>query len=358
MDKKNVFFIMPFTEEFFEVFETIKMKFSDEFEFSHAGEEGNQQNILKDIIQPIFEADVIVADLTNLNPNVMYELGIAHALNKKTITITQDELSSLPFDLKQYRAKDYNTHYKKFDQLVEYLKTNLRGAIDNSVIYGNPVKDFLKMTDNIDIPLFSEKTDIDLESDTENGFLDFMAGIEADSEKLAMNINDMTSEMDEMNRGIQATAENITKAQKNGGSSTASFVRKETKKAARFIEDFSRKLSIHNRDMALLWDEIEKNSIGLIENPFAGREENRENLANYLSSLYKMKKSAKFSADAIESLKGNLDTIVGLERSMNQAIRFAKDDLTTYVVFTERIGKSIEKILQRAKVVVGEICLK
>ena len=88
MDKKKVFVIMPFQEEFFEVYEMLKMKFSDRFEFSNAGDEANQQNILKDIIQPIFEADVVIADLTGLNANVMYELGLAHSFNKKTIVIT------------------------------------------------------------------------------------------------------------------------------------------------------------------------------------------------------------------------------------------------------------------------------
>ena len=51
-------------------------------EFSHAGEEGNQQNILKDIIQPIYEADVIIADLTGLNPNVLYDLAEINYISK------------------------------------------------------------------------------------------------------------------------------------------------------------------------------------------------------------------------------------------------------------------------------------
>lgn len=100
MEKKKVFVIMPFQDQFFEVYEMLKMQFADSFEFTNAADEGNQQNILKDIVQPIYEADVVIADLTGLNPNVMYELGLAHSFNKKTITITQDELSTLPFDLK------------------------------------------------------------------------------------------------------------------------------------------------------------------------------------------------------------------------------------------------------------------
>ena len=80
---------------------------------------------MRDIIEPIYKADVVIADLTGLNPNVMYELGIAHTFNKKTIIITKDDLSKLPFDLKQYRAKDYSIHFKKFAELIEYLKVNM-----------------------------------------------------------------------------------------------------------------------------------------------------------------------------------------------------------------------------------------
>lgn len=47
MEKKKVFVIMPFQNKFFEVYEMLKMKFSDRFEFNNAGEESNQQNILK-----------------------------------------------------------------------------------------------------------------------------------------------------------------------------------------------------------------------------------------------------------------------------------------------------------------------
>ena len=64
--KKNVFVIMPFQEEFFEMYEMLKMEFADNYEFTNAGEEGNQQNILRDIIEPIYQSDIVIADLTGL----------------------------------------------------------------------------------------------------------------------------------------------------------------------------------------------------------------------------------------------------------------------------------------------------
>ena len=142
MEKSKVFVIMPFSDDFFESYEMLKEHFQDDFEFSHAGDEDNQQNILADIISPIYAADVILADLTGLNPNVMYELGLAHSFNKKTIIITRDDLGKLPFDLKQYRAKDYSTHFKKFFDLIEYLEKNLRGAVNGTVVFSKTVSHF------------------------------------------------------------------------------------------------------------------------------------------------------------------------------------------------------------------------
>jgi hypothetical protein len=64
MTKAKVFVIMPFGDVYFEIYETLKRRFEADFDFSNAVEENNQQNILKDIIQPIFEADIVLADLT------------------------------------------------------------------------------------------------------------------------------------------------------------------------------------------------------------------------------------------------------------------------------------------------------
>ena len=60
MDKTKVFVIMPFTDDFFESYEMIKEHFNEDFEFSHAGNEDNQQNILADIIPPIYFTTSIV----------------------------------------------------------------------------------------------------------------------------------------------------------------------------------------------------------------------------------------------------------------------------------------------------------
>jgi hypothetical protein len=64
--------------------------------------------ILQDITRSIVESDVIVADITPTNPNVFYELGYAHALQKPTILLANRQLEKLPFDIGGYRVIFYD----------------------------------------------------------------------------------------------------------------------------------------------------------------------------------------------------------------------------------------------------------
>jgi Hsp70 protein len=60
-----------------------------------------------DIWERINRARFLIADLTGQNPNVFYELGIAHALGKDVLLLTQD-MAHVPFDLKALRYILYN----------------------------------------------------------------------------------------------------------------------------------------------------------------------------------------------------------------------------------------------------------
>lgn len=65
-------------------------------------------NIIDTILRAIAQSEYIVADLTGLNANVFYELGIAHSAKDpdKVVLLTQD-LDQLPFDLRQLRCISY-----------------------------------------------------------------------------------------------------------------------------------------------------------------------------------------------------------------------------------------------------------
>ncbi|MFP5318130.1 MAG: hypothetical protein ACLGI2_07515 [Acidimicrobiia bacterium] len=62
--------------------------------------------ITKDVILRLAHADLVVADLTDLNPNVFYELGVRHALRGSGTVMLLDEgrTEAVPFDLTAYRV--------------------------------------------------------------------------------------------------------------------------------------------------------------------------------------------------------------------------------------------------------------
>ena len=64
--------------------------------------------VTEHIVKSTYGADVVIADLTNNNPNVMYELGLAHAFAKPVIMLVQ-EIDQTPFDLQTYRLVEYHT---------------------------------------------------------------------------------------------------------------------------------------------------------------------------------------------------------------------------------------------------------
>ena len=352
MEKSKVFMIMPFQESFFEIYEMLKEKFGDKFEFSHAGDDvATQQNILKDIVQMIYDADVVIADLTDLNSNVFYELGVAHAFNKKVVLITQN-ISQLPFDIKSYRATEYSVHFKSFDNLIKELDKYLNGAIDDSVAFGNPVSDFLVTLDGT-LP-FKPHSKAD-ETFGESGFIDYMADIEEKIETFSETLSQMTEDLNDMTSNIGKGTSDIERVQKTGGSGTASFVRKVAKKVADSIGVFSTQVKEHNEVYLKLWPEIEANCLGLIESKHVDTPENKEGLISFLKSLNTMKDAALTASGQTNDMLATFTALKGMQRSLNQSISSLELDLKKFIEFSIQMGASIDRIIGKSKFVVGDI---
>lgn len=77
------------------------------------------------VITSILDADLVVANLTGTNPNVMYELCLRHAIAKPVIHICEAG-TDLPFDIKDSRTIFYRNDMLGVDELKEALETMLR----------------------------------------------------------------------------------------------------------------------------------------------------------------------------------------------------------------------------------------
>jgi len=120
------FVIMPFREEEFPqtiYFDVIKPLTENEFKVScyRVDEDLLPDRIDNKIYTYMLGAAFIIAEVTTRNPNVMYELGIAHMLEKDCIILTQKPHSEVPFDINRISAEAYENE----DQLRSYLRKSI-----------------------------------------------------------------------------------------------------------------------------------------------------------------------------------------------------------------------------------------
>ncbi len=119
----KAFVVMPFSERHKETYETIREILSQEkvsvFRADERVTPGG--DIATNVRQCIADADVIIVDLTEQNPSVMYELGYAHGTGKSVILLTS-EYSQVPFDVSNYRVIVYDKTPQGEKVLAESLK--------------------------------------------------------------------------------------------------------------------------------------------------------------------------------------------------------------------------------------------
>ncbi|MDM0036780.1 hypothetical protein QTI33_31915 [Variovorax sp. J22P271] len=137
--KPFVFVLMPFASSFDDVYKLgIKKACEEEGAYcERVDEQMFDGSILDRIYNQIVKSDVVIADMTGKNPNVFYETGYAHALNKKVILLTQDQ-DDIPFDLKHY---PHIVYAGRIGDLAEKLKPRLAWALKESQMTGTGADD-------------------------------------------------------------------------------------------------------------------------------------------------------------------------------------------------------------------------
>lgn len=96
---RNVFTIMSFKREFYDVFASCKEVCREfKFEAERTDESSSLERVLPRIENGIRKSAFVIADVSDQSPNVFYELGYAKALGKDVI-VTAKKGTQLPFDV-------------------------------------------------------------------------------------------------------------------------------------------------------------------------------------------------------------------------------------------------------------------
>jgi guanylate kinase len=120
------FVLMPFRPDFPPIFENHIVPVCHGLGITVTRADGifSARPFMDDIREAVATASVIIADLTDNNPNVFYELGICHALGKNVILITQDR--EVPSDVRHIRHLLYQYTPPGMQQFDSALERTLR----------------------------------------------------------------------------------------------------------------------------------------------------------------------------------------------------------------------------------------
>lgn len=124
---RSCFVIMPFRPElhYFYLFIRGYLRDRHAIDCERADHRILTVPVLEKIKKQIVDADMIIADITGRNPNVFYELGLADALGKKVVLITQDAVTDVPTDIRHLEFIRYD-----LDRDIEFLS-----KLDNAIFH-------------------------------------------------------------------------------------------------------------------------------------------------------------------------------------------------------------------------------
>lgn len=128
----KAFVVMQFSSPYNELYEDVIKKVCKEFDLNvvRADETYGPGLILADIIKQINESRLIIAEISQSNPNVFYEVGYSHALNKPTILIAE-KTTKLPFDVSPFRTLFYENTIAGKQKIEDGLKKHINAALSD-----------------------------------------------------------------------------------------------------------------------------------------------------------------------------------------------------------------------------------
>tara|TARA_B100001059_G_C17837601_1_gene589325 strand:+ start:6152 stop:6994 length:843 start_codon:yes stop_codon:yes gene_type:complete len=125
-DENLVSIMMPFGAEFNSVYAVLQQSIGAVgMESVRADDIWEHHTIIQDIVNIIARAKVVICDCSGKNPNVFYEAGVAHAIGKEVILITQSE-HDIPFDLRHIRYIRYLPNAEGLGELSTSLQSRFR----------------------------------------------------------------------------------------------------------------------------------------------------------------------------------------------------------------------------------------
>lgn len=134
------FVLLPQRPEFAEFYEDVIHPSLEDvgYEVEQAVQAFDDREQLRGAIMSIYRARLVVADITVMNSQLYYELGLAQGLLKPMIVMTR-QIERLPPAFQGARILEYTLHYKRVNELRARLRELARQCLTGTIEHSNPV---------------------------------------------------------------------------------------------------------------------------------------------------------------------------------------------------------------------------
>jgi hypothetical protein len=323
----------------------------------------DQQNVLRDIVRGIAEADLIVADLTSLNPNVFYELGVAHGLEIPTVLISQ-VVEEVPFDLRSYRVQEYSVHFDKVDEFREKLREIGNKHREGKVEFGSPVKDFLGASGSRRPGSPRPKTpassgavvtpeEAEPSEEAEAGFLDFLVGSEEASQRLTDVFQRIGEATEAVGNQVSKRTEKLEHIQASGRPDAPKLMHITVRQAANDLNTYADALEEELPELEAAAERMVQGFSSYVDwfAKNAADAEDRAQIEELQESFGEMLGTARETVGILRDYEQNLQTLEGVSRPLTAASRRVVSDvsrITTVLEEFEAFGVRAVSLIEEA----------
>lgn len=338
---RTAFVLMPFDAEFSSVYsDLIKPALENAgYEVERADEPLERQNVLRTIVRRIYEAELIVADLTGGNPNVFYELGIAHGLGRPTVLITQapdGAPSDVPFDLRSYRIEFYSTRFDEIGKLASALETVGKEHLAGNVVFGNPVSDFVTAEEGAKETEDCIHPAQPVEEEEEPGWLDYLEELEGAADTIGETMQRMGQASEDVGEDLQRSTERAEELARRPGGASTHEQRKVVSIAASDLTRYAERLE---QDLPLLDSAVKQltdSGLGYLSQAYAETEDQRKELGEGAQALAEMSKSTSEGLKGLRELRQTVGEMPHVTKEFRRAARRVVKALDSIALLLEQ----------------------
>ncbi|WP_154020394.1 hypothetical protein [Halorubrum halophilum] len=185
-----------------------------EYNVIRSDEMSEPGSITSQVIRKVVDSDLVIADLTDHNPNVFYELAIRHATGDPYIQLINTS-QNIPFDISDLRTIKYNFDVSVAEQAVEEIQNQIDLIESDDPEFDSPVSKSAKLKS------WEESEDPDSQSFAE--LVGFMEHLSSKLDRLENKVGDRPNSL---KRDVYITEEKSDGEHRDLSDATLKHIRK------------------------------------------------------------------------------------------------------------------------------------